>query len=578
MMTISLRNVLIALWLLASCSPLGAQFVSGNSSHSISSIADCDLALFPLREDFGRVRAGETVRRDLQLLNNSAAPATIAELALKHGTQNLAIISPKGSVVIPPHDSAEVIVEFTADLKGRSSGLVVFEDSVGVRDECGLRYLGVVKAQIVKPMIEVTDHDYGNIPVGIQSGPWTMEVRNVSQIDGSTLTVSARRGPNHNSPTVIFDEVGGDAVPRFDLEPGQTRSIRFTTRPARAIEYRDSVFFTSNAMGGDSSGWLTVRGISGEIYGTGYDWVRRRIHHIYGSNNLSILNIGDVPATIISMTMVGDTDQFTILNVGAIIGRRIVSMDSLIVQAQFNPTSIGYKQARVIYETDPAQENKIITELRGFGTQPQLFTTDYDFGTVMPGDPEMKLGEPIAFWTPTNIEFDSVTITGFEFTTDNSNGVDDFRYQPISLPVPVVMQAGERYELDAFFNAQAPGMRNATLRAITQDGVDATSHWVGNRFSSSVDYSTVNALSGMQVSPNPASGSSVMVQYSAPRGPIQISLIDPLGRVLREPVVQQNEQGSGSFAIDIAGLPAGVYFLRLNAGGAMRTERVMIVR
>ncbi len=578
MMTTSLQALLLAISLLAFCSPAAAQTVPGNSSRSTSAGADCDVTLFPSRGNFGKVRAGETIRRGIHLLNNASAPASITELVLKQGTQNFQIISPKGPVVIPPRDSIEMIVEFTAGLKGRTSGLVVFDDSVGVRDECGLRYLGLLKAQIVKPVIEVTDHDYGNIPVGIQSRTWTMEVRNVSQIEGSTLTVSARRGPNHNSPTAIFDEVGGDAVPRFDLEPGQSRTISFTARPARAIEYRDSIAFTSNAMGGDSIGWMIVRGINADVFAKSYHWGRRRIGGVYGPVNISVNNIGEIPATIVSISMVGDITQFTILNRDALIGKRVGPADSLILQVQFNPTFTGPKLARVIYETDPAQENEVVTGLQAFGTQPQLFTTDYDFGTMALDEPERKSHQPIAFWTPATIEFDSVTITGFEFTTDNSNGMDDFRYQPISLPVPVVMHAGDRYELDAFFAARAPGMRTARLRAITQDGVDTTSNWFGNRASSSVGQPALNLLSGMQVLPNPASGSSLMVRYSASRGPIGLSLADLLGRTLRETLVQEHEGGDGSLVVDIGGIPAGIYYLRLNAGGTVKTTSVTIIR
>ena len=54
---------------------------------------------------------------------------------------------------------------------------------------------GAVKGQVVKPMIEVTDHDYGNQPVGVETETWQMDVRNMSPIEGSTLTVTAKAGP-----------------------------------------------------------------------------------------------------------------------------------------------------------------------------------------------------------------------------------------------------------------------------------------------------------------------------------------------------------------------------------------------
>ncbi len=232
---------------------------SGNVSIDTVVYQPLNISLQDTPLNFGKMRAGSEIVRKLIVTNNSDNPATIKEVLLKSRNQNFELLSPKGEFVIPAHQSVDVEVKFTADLKGRPNGRAVFEDSVGFRDECGLRYMALVNGQVVKPVIEVTDHDFGGLPADMESRPWSMDVRNVSQIDGSTLTVFARTGPANNSGQT-FSIKGGDAIPIFTLEPGQSRTLQITARPANAMEYNDTIFFQSDAMEGDSSGWLRVRG------------------------------------------------------------------------------------------------------------------------------------------------------------------------------------------------------------------------------------------------------------------------------------------------------------------------------
>ncbi len=77
--------------------------------------------------------------------------------------------------------------------------------------------------------------------------------------------------------------------------------------------------------------------------------------------------------------------------------------------------------------------------------------------------------------------------------------------------------------------------------------------------------------------PNPASRAAT-VQYALPRGQaVTMRLYDTLGRQVRT-VVNERKQGRHAQPLDVRGLASGVYVLRLQAGGQMRTQRLTVVR
>lgn len=220
-------------------------------------------SVLPSSQNYGKVRMGEKQRSIITITNESDVSGQFSEIMLRSGVQNFRIIRPTGPVTLGPKgsgtESIEVEVEFTA-VTG-TDALQLYKDSVGVREECGVRYVAMVEAQVVKPMIRVTDHDFGTGQIGIRSVPWQMEVRNTSPIAGSTLTVTEIGGPKRPD---IFDAVSGTALDLpFTLEPNEKRDLQITARAPDEREHRDTIFFTSDAMDvvdGNSYGWLRIRG------------------------------------------------------------------------------------------------------------------------------------------------------------------------------------------------------------------------------------------------------------------------------------------------------------------------------
>jgi hypothetical protein len=78
------------------------------------------------------------------------------------------------------------------------------------------------------------------------------------------------------------------------------------------------------------------------------------------------------------------------------------------------------------------------------------------------------------------------------------------------------------------------------------------------------------------VVPNPASGMATM-RYTTDRpGMARLRVFDAMGREVRAQVEGSREAGTHRVAIDAAELANGVYILRLEAGGAVTTGRLVV--
>ena len=77
--------------------------------------------------------------------------------------------------------------------------------------------------------------------------------------------------------------------------------------------------------------------------------------------------------------------------------------------------------------------------------------------------------------------------------------------------------------------------------------------------------------------PNPAQSQAV-VRYAVPENQdVAIRLYDTLGRQVRT-VFRGKQEGRKKQQIDLSGLSSGVFFLRLRAGGATKTQKLTVMR
>src|SRR5205823_13426299 len=76
----------------------------------------------------------------------------------------------------------------------------------------------------------------------------------------------------------------------------------------------------------------------------------------------------------------------------------------------------------------------------------------------------------------------------------------------------------------------------------------------------------------LSVVPNPARNLAT-VQFSLPaRSEVQIALYDIVGRRVRTLLSGTRDAGQGTLLLECAGLPRGVYFLKLRTGGSVAAQ------
>ena len=86
-----------------------------------------------------------------------------------------------------------------------------------------------------------------------------------------------------------------------------------------------------------------------------------------------------------------------------------------------------------------------------------------------------------------------------------------------------------------------------------------------------------NARLGLTVFPNPATATTTVVFELPQAGPVSLTVVDETGRQVRTVLSEQpTARGPQQRPVPLQNLPAGLYFLRLEAGGVIQTEKLIV--
>ena len=86
-----------------------------------------------------------------------------------------------------------------------------------------------------------------------------------------------------------------------------------------------------------------------------------------------------------------------------------------------------------------------------------------------------------------------------------------------------------------------------------------------------------NARLGLTVFPNPATATTTAVFELPQAGPVSLTVVDETGRLVRTVLSEQpTARGPQQRPVPLQNLPAGLYFLRLEAGGVSQTEKLIV--
>ena len=87
--------------------------------------------------------------------------------------------------------------------------------------------------------------------------------------------------------------------------------------------------------------------------------------------------------------------------------------------------------------------------------------------------------------------------------------------------------------------------------------------------------SIINTLQLYEPSPNPARGNFTFQYFLPKSSSVKISIVDMQGKLVKEENPGETMKGLVTTQINIATLPAGIYFLTLNADGVIRTKKLV---
>jgi hypothetical protein len=79
------------------------------------------------------------------------------------------------------------------------------------------------------------------------------------------------------------------------------------------------------------------------------------------------------------------------------------------------------------------------------------------------------------------------------------------------------------------------------------------------------------------VAPNPATTTAKVTIDLPEAAAVKVSLYDLSGRRVATVVNRVLSEGKNAAALDVGGMPAGVYILRLEAGGRVAAKRLAVV-
>lgn len=83
----------------------------------------------------------------------------------------------------------------------------------------------------------------------------------------------------------------------------------------------------------------------------------------------------------------------------------------------------------------------------------------------------------------------------------------------------------------------------------------------------------MDAASALTVVPNPARDRSVITAQLKDAGPVEVELVDLLGRPVRTIMEGNQPAGKAQWTMDLSGLPGGMYFVRLQQRDAVRVAK-----
>lgn len=219
--------------------------------------------------NYGVMKRDSIQTLKITLQNTGPTPLNIMQLKLKNGTQGFTLDK---SIALPftldPGQTKDISISFTNIQDG------LYEDQVGIGNECIFFYNTRLAGEIASPEIKVDDHDYGTRAVGTRT-TWTqLRVQNVGRVD---LIIT---GDNHTTAITGSQFEAMSWIPQYPVKiaPAQTMIFQVDFAPLTTGTFTKTITFSSDAKKSDSVSILKGVAVEPGLIATSYDWGSKRIN------------------------------------------------------------------------------------------------------------------------------------------------------------------------------------------------------------------------------------------------------------------------------------------------------------
>ena len=442
--------------------------------------------------NYGVMKHDSIQTLNIKMTNTGPTPLNVTQLKLKSGNVGFTIDK---SVTLPfvlaPGDSKTVPITFTNIPDG------LYEDQIGVGNECIFFYKTKLTAEIASPEIMVDDHDYGTRGKGTRTIWSQMRVQNVGRVD---LIVT---GDNHASAITgaHFEPIGWAPQYPIKIAPGQSIVFQVDFAPTAERSYLDTITFSSDAKKSDSISILKGVAVAPGLQATSYNWLRKRTKPTTPyTATIELENSGTSAVTVQSAN---GTDPNFGYNPSDFIGLTLQGGEKKTFNVTFNPVDTGVKHLTINFITNTSSVSAS-SELDGIGIRPVLKTDDIRFDTTTVGTLKQSTKKLII----ENVDWlykDSVKITdlvvsnGYIDEDLTTYSVEGFHYdkQSIGFPNNKYLQPGEKIIVDICeFLAPTQGEHTSSLTTVSDAEVQVTSNWSGYGKVDFVPYRNILAVGG----------------------------------------------------------------------------------
>jgi hypothetical protein len=227
---------------------------NGNDTTIIIQYHPVKLRISPKNYNFNTIKSGDIATSSFWLINESSGAVEIKDLKIK--SNSFEILDLKPTFKINAYDSIRCTIRFTA------KGTEFLQDSLVFSDSCNNSAGAMVYAESAEPVINVTDINFYDVPVGTHSVKQVM-VRNTGKVP---LKITGFSHPDNSCFKMDSAYINLES-PIFLNSTPLSFSVTFT--PTEATQYNDSIVVHSDAKQLDSVITLTGSGNADDVFELG---------------------------------------------------------------------------------------------------------------------------------------------------------------------------------------------------------------------------------------------------------------------------------------------------------------------